>query len=241
MASIAAGSPRNPSRRDGVPPSLRRWWRGYPRLLLEDSGALLLPASLPLRQDDRVLVLSDPPLGVILSYRARLTQPAVVLEEGAAGGAGWGGVGSRVRGQAGALPFRDQTFTLVVAGHRLRRWSDAEAEGFLSECWRVLTHNGLVVLWEVAPSRSAGVNAVWRWLLQERTPRLRTFAEVGRLGRAAGFAWVQTLGLRPFLWPPGPRLSVLLRKEHYTPETVHLRPGEVPDPSRRARSSGPPS
>ena len=222
----AGGRPRAPTWRDGLPASLRRWWRGYPRLLLEDTGAFLLPGALPLRREDRLLVLSDRALALTLGQRAGLSRAPVVLGESEAVAAA--GPGPVVRGGVAALPFRDESFTVVVAGHRLRRWSDAEAEAFLRECWRVLTHNGLLVLWEVAPSRSARVNALWRRWLPEPAPRLRSFAEVGRLGREAGFAWMQTLGLRPFLWPPGPRLAVLLRKEHYTPQTIHLRAGETP-------------
>ncbi len=226
-ASPAGGGyPRAPTWRDGIPVPLRRWWRGYPRLLLEDTGAVLLPGALPLRREDRLLVLSDRALALTLAQRAGLSCAPVVLGESGAPTAA--GPGPIVWGGVAALPFSDESFTVVVAGHRLRRWSDAEAEGFLRECWRVLTHNGLVVLWEVAPSRSARVNALWQRWLPEPTPRLRSFAEVGRLGREAGFAWIQTLGLRPFLWPPGPRLAVLLRKEHYTPQTIHLGAGGAP-------------
>ena len=132
--------------------------------------------------------------------------------------------------EATALPFPAEAFTVVVVPHGIRAWDDARLLAFLREAWRVLTHNGIVVLWEVAPSRSSRVNAVWQWLLGDGEPpvQLRNFAAVGELGREAGFAWVQTLRLRPFLVPPGPRLAMLLRKEHYTPETIHLGRGETP-------------
>ena len=73
------------------------------------------------------------------------------------------------------------------------------------------------MLWEVAPSRSPKLNAVWQAILSDAhgPPRLRSFAQLGRLAYDAHFAWVQTLPLRPFLWPPGPRVSMLIRKEHY--------------------------
>lgn len=86
------------------------------------------------------------------------------------------------------------------------------------------------MLWEVAPSRSAAVNRVWRALLSEpgSEVRLRRFAELGRMGREARFAWVQTLRMQPILWPPGPRVAVLMRKEYYDRETVELASGETP-------------
>jgi len=180
---------------------------------------------LPLRAEDRALVLDDVALADTLDARGGLTTAPIVLrtrpsEDDFSGPSG----------DPRALPFANDHFTVVVLGHRLRGWDDETTLAVLEECWRVLTHNGIVVLWEVAPSQSARVNAIWRRVLPEAAPRLRRFSEVGKLGREAGFAWIQTLALRPFLWPPGPRLAVLLRKEHYTPETVHMAPGETPDP-----------
>ncbi|PZC49315.1 MAG: hypothetical protein DK306_000783 [Chloroflexi bacterium] len=211
----------------GLPTPLRRWWCGSPRLLLEDTVGYLLPSLLPLRPEDRVLVLDNAALADTLESAGGLQTPPLVLNtrrgEGPAPVENFAPVVS-----PGALPVGDARFTVVVAGHRLRGWDDATALAFLQECWRVLTHNGIVVVWEVAPSRSARVNAIWRRVLPEAAPRLRGFNEVGGMGREAGFAWIQTLALRPFLWPPGPRLTVLMRKEHYTPETVHLQPGETP-------------
>jgi SAM-dependent methyltransferase len=208
---------------DALPARVRAWWRGYPQLLLEDTGAFLLPGLLPLRARDRLLVLDNAALAEALGARGGLTTaPTIAWTRADPSGGG-------VVTAADTLPFADASFTVVVAGHRLRAWDDDLALAFLRECWRVLTHNGIVVLWEVAPSRSVRVNAIWRRILPEREPRLRSFAELGRLGREAGFAWMQTMGLRPFLWPPGPRLAVLLRKEDYTPATIGLDPGETPD------------
>lgn len=215
--------------RDGLPLALRRWWSGYPRLLLEDTGAFLLPNLLALRPDDRVLVLDDAALAATLASRAHLGSPPLVLGTRARPIADRGA--DAALADVTALPVSDGAFTVIVAGHHLRGWDDATVQAFLEECWRALTHNGIVVLWEVAPSRSERVNAIWRRLLAERSPRLRRFGEIGELAREAGFAWIQTLALRPFLWPPGPRLAVLLRKEQYTPETVHLAPGETPAPA----------
>ena len=121
-----------------------------------------------------------------------------------------------------AFPLEDDCVDFVILPHQLRHWDDDRALRVLEELWRVLVHNGVVVLWEIAPSRSAAVNSVWSALLSRNgsQPRLRSFAQVGQLAYDAGFAWVQTLPLRPFLFPPGPRLTVLARKEHYTSENV---------------------
>ena len=127
-----------------------------------------------------------------------------------------------VRAEPQRLPFGDGSFDFAVVPHQLRHWDDERALRVLAELWRVLDHNGVAVLWEVARSRSAAVNGVWSAVLSRNgsTPHLRTFGLLGQLAYDAGFAWVQTLPLRPFLFPPGPRLTILVRKEHYTSENI---------------------
>ena len=203
-----------------APPELRRRWRGRPRLLLEDGPALQLPRLLPLQPTDRLLTLGrDAPLlaaeladAASLDHRplaALGLRPAVTLADAADLGV------EILHARADRLPLGDGSVSVIVAPHLLRRWSDARLERILAEAWRVLAHNGLCILWEVAPSRSRQVDAVWRaWLGGD--PQLRSFGQIGRTAYDAGFAWVQTLPLRPFLWPPGPRVSVLMRKEHHT-------------------------
>ena len=206
-----------------LPPELRRRWRGRPRLLLEDGPALQLPRLLPLQPDDRLLTLGRdaPLLAAELADAAGLEQRplAVIGRRPAARSTDAADLGVDIlRARAGRLPLPDGSVSVIVAPHLLRRWSDARLERILAEAWRVLAHNGLCVLWEVAPSRSRRVNAVWRaWLGGDL--QLRSFGRVGRAAYDAGFAWVQSLPLRPFLWPPGPRVSVLMRKEHHTADT----------------------
>jgi SAM-dependent methyltransferase len=212
---------------------LRRWWAGAPRTLLLDTGAFLLPARLPLRPADHHLEIGSGAIGGLLAPRVGLRGPpvAVVLPGTRPAPAPRGGARPRlVRAAAPHLPFPDACFTVAVVGHGARRWDDAALQAALAELWRVLTHNGVVVLWEVARSRSPAVNAVWRSVLEPGggSLHLRSFAQIGRLAREAGFAWIQTFPLQPFLWPPGPRVALLLRKEAYDPRTVGLPPGEPP-------------
>ena len=207
------------------PPALRRRWRGRPRLLLEEGPALQLAQLLPLQPDDRLLALGRdaPLLAAELADAAGLLQPPLAAlnrrppDPAAARSLDI----ATLRSRADRLPLADESISVIIAPHLLRDWSDARLLRILEEAWRVLAHNGVFVLWEIAPSRSPLVNAVWRaWL--EATPvaepQLRSFAQLGRAAYDAGFAWVQTLPLRPFLWPPGPRVSVLMRKERYTAE-----------------------
>lgn len=218
-------SPLDPPRLSAdraLPAALRRWWAarwaGSLRVLLEETGVFLLPDLLPLRATDRILVLGEAaqPIADLLDSRVALDQPPLVLDPS--------------RAERAALPFDDASFTIIISGHQQHAWDDGDLLAFLLESWRVLTHNGIIVCWDVAPSRSKRVNAIWRRLLAKKGEsfRLRTFAEFGRLGHEAGFAWTQTLTLRPFLWPPGPRLTVLMRKEHYDEHTIELSEGETP-------------
>ena len=206
-----------------LPPTLRRHWRGRPRLLLEDGPALQLARLLPLQPDDRLLVLGRdaPLLAAELAGTASLLQPplAVMGQCPLVADAHAQLDVNSLRGRADRLPLADGSVSVVVAPHLPRAWSDARLHRILEEAWRILAHNGVFVLWEIAPSRSPRVNAAWRaWLGSPlgTEPQLRTFAQIGRAGYDAGFAWVQTLPLRPFLWPPGPRVAVLMRKERYT-------------------------
>ena len=234
-------------RANAVPPRLRRWWLGLPRLALQETAAFLLPSLLPLRPSDRLLLVGASMQALPAALQSRIPLETTPIgfdwEPGPARLAGTGGV-ALARAHPSALPFRDAYFTIVVVGHQIRAWDDALLLRFLSETWRVLTHNGIVVLWEVAPSRSARINAIWGRLLAggAHPVRLRSFAEIGGLGREAGFAWLQTLRLRPFLWPPGPRITVMMRKERYDAETVKLEPGATPlyAPDRPARDDSAP-
>ena len=233
--------PRHPPQahwRAALPPRSRRWWAGGPRLALENTGALLLPSMLPLRTSDRVLEVGcgRGTLSAVLAARAQLTTTAIGLDGDRSLLRGGRETVELVQGSPGHLPFEADAFTVVLAGHQIRAWSDDVLRAFLAESWRVLSHNGVLVLWEVAPSRSEVVNRVWRTLLSQphSNVHLRRFADLSRMGREAHFAWIQTVRIQPILWPPGPRVGVLMRKEYYDRETIDLASGETrPYRSRR--------
>ena len=206
-----------------LPLAWRRWWRGQPRLALEDSPAAQIVRLTAMAPVERLLVLGpdSPALAALIADVAELESNPIAVLTDRRQPAGGPDVDA-FRAEAHRLPLDDGQVDFALAPHQLRHWDDAQALRVLEELWRVLAHNGVAVLWEVAPSRSDAVNAVWSALLGRggRPPRLRSFAQVGQLAYDAGFAWIQTLPLRPFLFPPGPRLTVLLRKEHYTSENV---------------------
>ena len=210
-----------------IPPRLRQWWRGQLRQALEDSPAAQLVELTAMAPLERLLVLGPdaPGLAALLADTAALEPAPIAVLTNDRPAANADGV-DIVRAQPHRLPLNDGVIDFAVLPHLLRRWDDTLTLRMLEELWRVLAHNGVAVMWEVAPSRSDALNAVWDIVLHEdgRPPHLRRFADIGQLAYDAGFAWVQTLPLRPFLWPPGPRVTVLVRKEHYTPDnTQRLR------------------
>ena len=206
-----------------IPPTLRRWWRGQPRLALEDSPVAQLVQLTAMASVERLLVIGPdaPAMAALLADSADLQPtPIAVLTDGRRPADAEGL--QAIRAEPHRLPLGEGAVDFAIVPHQLRYWDDERALRVLEELWRVLDHNGVAVLWEIAPARSDAVNAIWTALLRQNdeTPRLRTFAQLGQLAYDAGFAWVQTLPLRPFLFPPGPRLTVLMRKERYTSENI---------------------
>ena len=201
-----------------MPPALRAWWRGQPRLALEDAPAAQLVALTAMAPVERLLVLGpdSPPLAALIGDTATLEPTPICVLTDPDKPPAQPDV-DVIYAEPHRLPLPDSCVDVALVPHLLRHWSDKRALRVMEELWRVLAHNGVAVCWEVAPSRSTRINAIWSAMLTSggRRPQLRTFPQIGQLAYDAGFAWVQTLPLRPFLWPPGPRVTVLVRKEHY--------------------------
>lgn len=221
--STSKSSPRSARAPIRIPPALAEWWRGQPRLALQESPVSQLVDLTAMAPVERLLVLGPDAVGMatLIAAAADLEQTPLAVIDDDQGPLDRAGVDT-MHAQSHRLPLDDASIDFAILPHLLRRWDDEYAVLVLEELWRVLAHNGVVVMWEIAASRSDAVNAAWSLVLSRngRTPALRNFGQVGQLAYDAGFAWVQTLPLRPFLFPPGPRLTVLARKEHYTPENI---------------------
>ena len=225
---ISRGSTSKPSSRGAharirIPPALAEWWRGQPRLALQESPVSQLVDLTAMAPVERLLVLGPDAAGIgaLVAAAAELEPTPLAVIDDIQGPPDRAGVDT-IHAQPHRLPLDDACIDFAILPHLLRRWDDGYAVQVLEELWRVLAHNGVVVMWEIAASRSDAVSAAWSLVLSRngRTPALRNFGQVGQLAYDAGFAWVQTLPLRPFLFPPGPRLTVLARKEHFTPEVI---------------------
>lgn len=110
------------------------------------------------------------------------------------------------------LPFVDRAFDLVISGHAARYLDDEELLVFLFEIWRVLGGGGLALLWEFAPSGNPRLDAWNRRVLSADAarPRLRSTTALLQLAELAGFEFFRDARLRPFLFPPIPRASILI-------------------------------
>jgi SAM-dependent methyltransferase len=136
-----------------------------------------------------------------------------------------------VQGAASRLPFSGAAFDVITCGYLVKHLDDAGLVQFLGEVLRVLKPGAFAVVWEFGPTRSARLNAWHEWLLTRGVfeCNLRGYAALAAAATSAGFDWVDNAGLRPFLLPPIPRVSVLLGK---APEGWRERTG--PGRARRA-------
>ena len=119
-----------------------------------------------------------------------------------------------LRASGTALPFADGAFDFVICGHVVKHLEDDALLALLREVRRVLTGGGIALLWEFAPTTSERLNALNRAVL---TPgvgayNLRDYSTLAAFGLEAGYEWVGNARLRPFLFPPIPRVSLLLGK-----------------------------
>lgn len=119
-----------------------------------------------------------------------------------------------LRGASNSLPLADESIDVAFCAYMIKHLTDYEVHRFFQELWRVIAPGGLALVWEFAPTKSARRNAFNKWLLTRGVSdcTFRDFEEVVHLAAAAGFEWANNANLRPFLYPPIPRTSVILGK-----------------------------
>ncbi len=119
-----------------------------------------------------------------------------------------------VAGSGSRLPFADESFDLVIAAHVLRHF---DGEGFirlLVEARRVLKPGGVLAVWDYTASDPKHLGAFRSWILGRLGGRgiLRDFAALAHWASEANFDVIENPDLRPFLFPPLPRISMLARR-----------------------------
>jgi len=137
-----------------------------------------------------------------------------------------------VQGAGASMPIAADAFDVATCGYVVKHLDDAGLSRLLREVLRVLKPGGFAVLWEFSPTRSPTLNAWHRWVLTRgvESCNLRGYAQLAAAATSAGFEWVENAHLRPFLFPPIPRASVILGK---APEEWRGRTG----PGRALRAA----
>jgi SAM-dependent methyltransferase len=190
---------------------------GVPGAVISNTAAFRLHETLGLRPEHRLLDVGcgrgsllqivgarvhfeTPPVGIDLSRE--MLRRAVAAEIDLAQAA------------ATALPFADASFDVATCSYVVKHLSDEDLLGFFTELHRVLKPGGRAVVWEFAPTRSQRLNDWNRWVLTRgvRASKLRGQTALAAFGIHAGFSTVETAGLRPFLYPPIPRVSLIYGK-----------------------------
>jgi ubiquinone/menaquinone biosynthesis C-methylase UbiE len=121
---------------------------------------------------------------------------------------------SLIEGSGTQLPFADESFDVVTCAHVVKHLDDDSLLELLREVRRVLSHGGIAVLWEFAPTRSRRLNA-WNErviTLGVRECNLRSYTTLSAYALEAGFEWISNAHLRPFIYPPIPRVSLIMGK-----------------------------
>ncbi len=121
---------------------------------------------------------------------------------------------SLVEGSGVQLPFADESFDVITCAHVAKHMDDTSMLLTLAEIRRVLSFGGIAVVWDFAPTRSRLLN---RWnefvlTLGVRDCNLRGYTTLSAFALEAGFEWVSNAHLRPFIYPPIPRASVIMGK-----------------------------
>jgi SAM-dependent methyltransferase len=129
-----------------------------------------------------------------------------------------------LQGSAASLPLADGRFDVVISAYLLKHLSDVDLTAFFAEIRRVLKPGGIALVWEFAPTRSHLLDGWHRWLLTRGISEchLRGYGRLSAAAIGAGFEWVERAVLRPFLFPPIPRVALILGRP---PEAWRERTG----------------
>jgi SAM-dependent methyltransferase len=120
-----------------------------------------------------------------------------------------------VSAAATRLPFAGESFHLVIAAYLFKHLEDDTLYRVLDEVHRILRPGGILLAWEFAPVASERLDRFHRRLLGSRvsTVNLRGFAHLAPYAVQTGYLHVDRLRFKlPFLFPPIPRVVVMLQK-----------------------------
>jgi SAM-dependent methyltransferase len=191
---------------------------GPPGLMLVNTPAFKLHEELRLRPETRLLDVGcgSGAMLQLLASRVRFQRSPVGIDLSAA----MLELGnerrriSLVEGSGTEMPFADESFDVVLCAHVVKHLDDHTLLLFLREIRRVLAHGGIALIWEFRPTNSRLLNAWNEWFITfgVRECNMRGYTSLSALALEAGFEWVSNARLRPFLYPPIPRTSIIAGK-----------------------------
>jgi SAM-dependent methyltransferase len=112
------------------------------------------------------------------------------------------------------LPLRDSSVDALTCLYYIRRFDDDVLHVFGGELARVLAPGGAALVMEIAPVRLPALNRVHSRLLSAGCAQvdLRGWGRLAALFTECGFDAINLVNLGPFIFPPIPRVGVLLRR-----------------------------
>ncbi|HEY8173219.1 MAG TPA: class I SAM-dependent methyltransferase [Dehalococcoidia bacterium] len=194
----------------------RRFLQSVPGQILVNPPVHRLHRSIPLRADHRVLEVGCGAGSrlLLLDNNTRFSHalsagveptPSLVSRAGST-------FVSRARplsalaADPASLPFADASYDIALCGDLLRFLDVRGAQSALREIARVLRPGGLLIAWDLAPA--AGRFGWWQRFWLRRYPgRIASANNLMSLAERSGFEYSRDAELRPYFWPPIPRVS----------------------------------
>lgn len=119
-----------------------------------------------------------------------------------------------LQGTATDLPLKAATFNLITCGYVAKHLDEIDLLKLFAEAYRLLAPGGLFLLWEFGPSGNKKLD-YWNSFVLSRyvsKPILRSTETLQEFAESVGFGFYEDARLRPFLFPPIPRASILAGK-----------------------------
>jgi ubiquinone/menaquinone biosynthesis C-methylase UbiE len=222
---------------------LYTWLHSLPGTMLYNTPAFKLHEELQINPDNRVLDIGSGrgSLLQLLTSRVALRKPPVGIDTSSAMLAlAQHGQAQYAQASPTSLPFADDSFDLVTCSYVTNRLDDTELLTFFCEIRRVLHPGGIALVWDFSPTRSQALNAFHDRVLKAARAgtELRSYAALGAYAFEAGFEWVSNAHLRPFLFPPIPRVSIVLGKAPIGWQPPEMAEDIAPDTRSRSLIAG---
>lgn len=115
------------------------------------------------------------------------------------------------------LPIADQSVHAMTSLHFIRRFDDDVVHGFGGEISRILAPGGAALVLEVAPVLNERLNRLNTKAVSAGCAEvdLRGWGRLAALFTECEFDAIDLVNVGPFLFPPIPRVGVLLRRAAY--------------------------